>query len=820
MSSHRKLSIQNLATSPMAVNFHTWRVNALTTNAFRQVTFLDRVRDHFLENNQRYAKKTEAILNDLRLSTPQLPSNKCLQGENKPFIGLITLLDDRSLEDADWLVVVKTYLDDDALFEEFKDVFAVRDDDGDANQTVRIPGSGEVGVVVAAASAPAAEDEDDPSQGLSRRSSRVVKFNAPETPGTAEEERHTYFPPTPAAALAEMNPLETATAPAEHDHGSPTMDTPTSPEVTLPGHYIAYDLHVAMMDRPEEMRDLVIRNEDYFSNVRNTLRQGQSWDEFEALLYTSREEMDDLTWMRSIEAILEPTLVAYFRELVGYDYYEEVNDNEDAESTDSDEASETFTDEWLDQAVRMREMDIMQRLESEYPQFFANIKHVLEPANPSSPLLSLHMNAGDVTEKGIDSEYEYFHKIFFAPVREVSNSDWKTVTADCLKKGLLDQFREIVTYELELDEPRQSAAKPASRAPVSDVTATEEEIPSDSNISVRLRSDPTQLANLESSHPLFFNLLQKHLAPQQYQRFLRALYAPRSTISDAKWVSLITRRFLDSSRRLRQMFREVVGATVVNTGEILSSDDEEYTGGFDVPLRGLPDGGQRMLRLEALHPSLFNNIKAKLGDQYGRFRALLHAPRSELPDDVWCDRIEESLNDAKLAASFAKVADIAQTPKPSKPVQASSSSSQGGGDMFLDLDFGSPANPGSPASPASPGDKPSGPTRADVYSLVCYSSLRRTLQDDKTFGRLLHAIIETHEGQKLASREPASAGSMTELTGLGVDQENVNVDLKSVLTEVIDQDWGMESDIGRRFAAWCDKEGSEFLEGNRLAREE
>ena len=211
--------------------------------------------------------------------------------------------------------------------------------------------------------------------------STQVQFDHPPTPGTDahQDTDNTYFPPTPAPLDNSVLPFDfvnSVMSPLPIGAAMELPDSEATPsdanEVCLNGHYIAYDLHVAMMDRPNEMRDLISRNPEIFENIQHSCHGDEDWLELEDIFYTSRDEMDDLTWMKTIGARLEgnPSLLAMLKELVGYDMHEEVLG---ADYSDSDVSLEELDQqqpqakiEWLDTVVKMREMpEIMARLEND-----------------------------------------------------------------------------------------------------------------------------------------------------------------------------------------------------------------------------------------------------------------------------------------------------------------------------------------------------------------------------------------------------------------------------------------------------------------------
>ncbi|KND04763.1 uncharacterized protein SPPG_00466 [Spizellomyces punctatus DAOM BR117] len=787
LSPRRKLSVMDVATSPLAVNFHTWRINALTNNALRHVQFLERAQQAFDHVDDKVAKKALRVLKDLGISV----DTKSHPEWSPLYAGFIELLKAQCsiVSDTDWLVAIRTFLTDYAdLFEDFKDAFGIREEEI-ATESV----AGDTSFAAAAAE----------GGKLSRRSSSKVTFSPP--PEVAEG-GHPYFPPTPAPLHLDISPFDTK---LQIKSPSPMSSTPASPmqadpdpeptEVCLNGHYIAYDLHVAMMDRPNEMRDLFARNPDIFENIRKSCCPSETdWENLQELFYIPRDHMDDLTWMRSIGAKMQdgPSLLAILKELVGYDMYEEVLEGSDDEGSDrsfEDEyeaihkednaVEEPKKVEWLDSIVKMREFpEMMARLESDYPQFFANVKKALTPHHhhPHTHDHPTHDHEHTPTSP-TPSEYERFLTLFFSAPADVTDQEWAAGVQKYMRSSqLLEQLREIAVYELDIDEAKLSS----SALPLGEVQE-EDAIPSDQDTSglvvVKVRSDPANLRNLETEHPLFFNLLQKHLTSHDdYNRFIRALYAPRSAIPDDKWEALITHRFLSSSKRLRQMFREVVEAVVLSTSEIMDSDDEEWTGRFRVPIRGAEDGPLKLLRLEVVHPELFGRIKKRVGDAYGRFRSLLALPRDDVPDDVWAERVEGFLDaDVKLLQEFASVAGIQQIPK-----------SESESEPQPDTSVQAPPQPPSPTPSTSTSTQYA--IRDQLPSLLAslhtYLSLKQTIQDERLFGKLVHASIEQRESVKLAARE-------------GEADQNEG-EMKKVLADVVNEVVGLESDVGKKFVGW------------------
>ncbi|KAI8875975.1 hypothetical protein K501DRAFT_338385 [Backusella circina FSU 941] len=94
--------------------------------------------------------------------------------------------------------------------------------------------------------------------------------------------------------------------------------------IDLQGQYVSNDILVALLDRPNEMRDLVTRNNQFYDALRHYITETQgetSWTKFETVLYKSREQLPDRVWMTSISHFLthNPVFLSKFKETVGWE---------------------------------------------------------------------------------------------------------------------------------------------------------------------------------------------------------------------------------------------------------------------------------------------------------------------------------------------------------------------------------------------------------------------------------------------------------------------------------------------------------------------
>lgn len=335
----------------------------------------------------------------------------------------------------------------------------------------------------------------------------------------------------------------------------------------------------------------------------------------------------------------------------------------------------------------------------------------------------------------------------------------------------MSQLREIATYELDIDE---SNFAPAERPQKMARQQVAEKVPQPvfaetSRIQVNLRTESSNLRTLETSHPLFFNLLRSHLSPLQYARFLSLLYTPRTVIPDAQWTALITARFLSSSLRLRQMFRQVVGAVVAETGEIMGDHNEEYSGIVKIENRGkqLVDKAER-------HEAVFAKIHKTLKeDAYRKLTLALALDKEQVSDDEWVQRCEELLgSNYDMVQAFERTIGLHHVKKGSEPSETHT-------------------RPSAPSpTPSSPAPTPRTTIPTLLPSLLFFLQVKQAIPDTSTFGKLVHALIDRVEAEKIAARDE------------GGEKENDDVGrMKEVLPEVVSDTLGEGNEVGTKVLA-------------------
>ncbi|KAI8973300.1 hypothetical protein BDF20DRAFT_881613 [Mycotypha africana] len=94
--------------------------------------------------------------------------------------------------------------------------------------------------------------------------------------------------------------------------------------IDIDGRLASADILVALLDRPAEMKDLVLRNKSFYETLENYITETQgseAWQHFQDILYKPRERLPDRIWMNQISHYLaqNPVFLNTFKESVGYD---------------------------------------------------------------------------------------------------------------------------------------------------------------------------------------------------------------------------------------------------------------------------------------------------------------------------------------------------------------------------------------------------------------------------------------------------------------------------------------------------------------------
>lgn len=227
--------------------------------------------------------------------------------------------------------------------------------------------------------------ESPPSPHSQRKPS--VTFSLPDTPGAEEE---------------------------DYDDQKSLLSPLRSPTIDICARAVPNTVLVAMLDRPEEMRQLVQHNRAFFAALRSHLHT--AWPRFENTLYCSRATMPDRDWLDRISKALRdvPPLLQQFCDLVGYT---------DVEPNQQDKP---YYFEHVD-ITRIRNHP--DRLNSKaYPQFYVNCREC--------------MNA---------DSFEKFQHTLKIPRHEMPDDIWEMTIYDQVDKwpNLIAQLKEIIAYETE-----------------------------------------------------------------------------------------------------------------------------------------------------------------------------------------------------------------------------------------------------------------------------------------------------------------------------------------------------------------------------------
>lgn len=258
-------------------------------------------------------------------------------------------------------------------------------------------------------------------------------ITSPITPPADESKLSTVRPSTessrkPSVTFDLSNLPET---PQNDDILSPSLSA--SPTSGIHAQAVPDSILVALIDRQEEMRELVRYNHRFFATVRARLRS--EWPNFEKnILYASREQMPDREWMQQISQALNdfPSLYLQFCDLVGYvdpDHYQQL-----------DATNEDFADVDI---TRIRDYPHrLAQLPESYPQLFINCQACLE-----SPSYNCEYKR----------PYDTFKRTLLAPRSELPDDLWEMIIYDILDPwpNCLDQLKEIIAYEIECGEEDQ-----------------------------------------------------------------------------------------------------------------------------------------------------------------------------------------------------------------------------------------------------------------------------------------------------------------------------------------------------------------------------
>ncbi|GAB5586380.1 hypothetical protein Unana1_01280 [Umbelopsis nana] len=249
--------------------------------------------------------------------------------------------------------------------------------------------------------------------------------------------------------------------------------------VDIRGRAVGDSVLVALLDRSRDMEDLVSRNTDFFEAIEHHIYETQgkeAWNEFKHVLFAPRETLPDGAWLDSLVDRLEanPTFIAKFYEIVGYDEYRSDSDPEDEveiRSTNTQpirQELDSEADEEPNELTDLRNFpELQNQLPDAFPVFFRKVRHCLSqgctldavnvPARRNSVQADsltddVDIDVAEVRHQHInidaEGDYEKFITTLKTTRREQPDDErWEEEVCDSLEgwPDLLEELREIVT---------------------------------------------------------------------------------------------------------------------------------------------------------------------------------------------------------------------------------------------------------------------------------------------------------------------------------------------------------------------------------------
>ncbi|KAG2186709.1 hypothetical protein INT44_002935 [Umbelopsis vinacea] len=215
-------------------------------------------------------------------------------------------------------------------------------------------------------------------------------------------------------------------------------DQDSSP-IDISGQIVPDNILVALLDRDNEMKELVSRNKVFFSMLESHLHA--SWSDFQKLLFARREQVPDAEWIQDISEYLEhaPVLLEKFKELVGYEEYLFDSDSyeEDDEEWSRHGSYDESTFENVDITLIRNYPSKLTAFQESYPQFFINAKRCFTPPDGES-----------------QATFEEFEKLLFCSRRDIDDEEWEKRIYGMLDNwpNLLAQLKEIIAYEVDCED--------------------------------------------------------------------------------------------------------------------------------------------------------------------------------------------------------------------------------------------------------------------------------------------------------------------------------------------------------------------------------
>ncbi|CAO3626467.1 unnamed protein product [Cunninghamella echinulata] len=203
-----------------------------------------------------------------------------------------------------------------------------------------------------------------------------------------------------------------------------------SPNIDIHAHIVPDTILVALLNRDQEMKELVQHNQPFFKSIQLQLGK-KEWHTLEEILYSPRQQYNDYQWMMKIKGYLNriPTSFITFKDLVGCMMVEDDDNNNNSNNEEKAYNEPTFF-QHINVCHIRQYPEKLNDFKSSYPQFFINCQQVL-------------------SKKAMTT----LESTLFTPTSSLSDQQWKSIINQILSchQNLMDQLKEIIAYEINDD---------------------------------------------------------------------------------------------------------------------------------------------------------------------------------------------------------------------------------------------------------------------------------------------------------------------------------------------------------------------------------
>ena len=280
---------------------------------------------------------------------------------------------------------------------------------------------------------------------------------------------------------------------------------------------VSDEILVAMMNRDVEMKELVLLNNDLFERIRCAINNPAKYKTFFTTLLQSRSVISDRDWIIKLESYIShnPSLVAMFRDLVGYD--PSLTDEGYGIQHHTDDGGENEYFAGIDLALIRDYPEKLATFEEAYPQFFINAK-------------TLFSEGG----LGDGSGPSFFREGSLPPCCAEHDPDDPSETEVVeakIPEGKAHRYKPTMPDETELNEVAGGLATMKLRknsisydtSPINEANAplssSRKESQNDNLAALRIRRSYDMM----------------HDCVDYYEEFKRVLFADRNMLSDEEW---------------------------------------------------------------------------------------------------------------------------------------------------------------------------------------------------------------------------------------------------------------------------------------------